>query len=132
MARLQWIKQRLDNWARWARERESGSLGYPKQSAFMRMTPSGGGFDAAVPTDSLDASLTDSAVQSLRFTHPHVWLTLKLHYVEGFEIRRVAQKMAKAESTTKSHLDQADHLLALWFRARDEAAAARPGAKQGV
>ena len=44
MARLQWIKQRLDNWARWARERESGSLGYPKQSAFMRMTPSGGGF----------------------------------------------------------------------------------------
>lgn len=132
MARLQWIKQRLDNWARWARERESGSLGYPKQSAFMRMTPSGGGFDAAVPTDSLDASLTDSAVQSLRFTHPHLFLTLRLHYVDGYEIKRVAQKMARAESTIKANLDAADHLLALWFRARDEAAAARPGAKQGV
>lgn len=130
MARLQWIKQRLDNWARWARERESGSLGFPKQSAFMRMAPSGGGFDAAVPTDNLEASLTDSAVQSLRFTHPHLWLTLRLHYVEGFEIYRVALKMARAESTIKANLDAADHLLAQWFRARDEVASARLGVNQ--
>ena len=130
MARLQWIKQRLDNWARWARERESGSLGYPKQSAFVRMTPSGGGFDASVPTDSLDASLTDSAVQSLRFPHPHLFLTLRLHHVDGFEIHRVALKMSRAQSTIKKNLDDADHLLALWFRARDEAAAARPGASR--
>lgn len=128
MARLQWIKQRLDNWACWARERESGSLGYPRQSVFVRMTPSGGGYDAAVPIDSLDASLTDSAVQSLRFTQPHLWLTLRLHYVDGFEIERVAQKMARAQSTIKANLAAADHLLAAWFGARDEAAAARPGA----
>lgn len=127
MARVQWIKQRLDNWARWVRERESGSLGYPKQSAFMRMTPSAGGFDAAVPTDSLDASLTDSAVRSLRFAHPHLFLTLRLHYIDNFEIKRVAQKMARAESTIKANLDTSDHLLALWFRARDEAAAGRSG-----
>ena len=50
-------------------------------------------------SDSLDAALTDQAVQSLRFTHGHLWLTLKSHYVEDFEILRVAKQLAVAPST---------------------------------
>ncbi len=120
MARIEWVKQRLDNWARWASQRESGALGYPKQAAFARLAPGGTSMGAAVPVDSLDASITDDAVQSFRWTHPHIHLTLRCHYIDGFEIRRVALKMSRAESTIKAHLDQADHLIAAWFRARDE------------
>jgi hypothetical protein len=74
----------------------------------------------SIPLDSLDASLTDDAVNSMRFTCPHIHLTLKCHYIEGFEIKRVAVKLCKGESTIKAHLDQADHHIAAWFRARED------------
>lgn len=121
MARIDWVKQRLQDWAAWATAKESGALGYPKQSAFLRLTPSRSTPDSGVPICAIDASLTDSAVQSLRFTHAHLWLCLRLHYIERYEIKRVAKTMARAESTTKAHLEQADALLAQWFRAREQA-----------
>ena len=120
MARITWIKQKLDAWASWARSKDSGILGYPKQSAFLRMAVSGATAGAAVPLDSLDAGITEQAVQSLRFSHPHVWLTIKTHYVEDLEIRRCAKKLSVAESTIKARLDAGDALLAAWFSARAE------------
>ena len=121
MARIRWVQQRLDNWAVWSRTRESGALGYPRQSAFVRLAPSGSAWGATIPTDSLDAALTDQAVQSLRFTHDHLWLTLKVHYVEGLEIYRVAKQLAVAQSTVKLRLETADVKLAEWFHAREQA-----------
>jgi hypothetical protein len=120
MARIDWVRERLENWARWARDRETGSLGYPRQSPFVRLGPSGGNMGSSVPVDSLDASLTDDAVNTLRFSHPHIHLTLKCHYIEGFEIKRVAVKLCRGESTIKAHLEQADHHIATWFREREE------------
>lgn len=119
MARIDWVRQRLEQWARWSRERESGALGYPKRAAFLRVG-SGGGMGSQALSDG-DASLTDSAVQSLRFTQPHLHKTLYHHYVEGLEIKRVATIMRKAESTIKAHLCESDRAIALWFRLRDEA-----------
>lgn len=121
MARIRWVQQRLENWAVWSRTRDSGALGYPKQSAFVRLAPTGSAWGSTIPTDSLDAALTDQAVQSLRFTHGHLWLTLKSHYVEGFEILRVAKQLAVAPSTVKLRLETADAKLAEWFHAREEA-----------
>jgi Phage antitermination protein Q len=120
MARIDWVRQRLDNWARWASQREAGALGYPKQAAFARLAPGGSSMGSAVPVDSLDASITDDAVKSFRWTHPHLHLTLKHHYIDGLEIKRVALKMSRAESTIKAHLEQADHLIATWFRVRED------------
>lgn len=121
MARIQWVKDKLDNWARWARQRESGALGYPKQSAFARLGPSSNVWGASVPVDDLDASLTDTAVQSLRTTQDHLFKTLRCHYVEGYEIKRVAIHLGVAESTIKARLDAADSSLAQWFSLRAEA-----------
>jgi protein-disulfide isomerase-like protein with CxxC motif len=70
-----------------------------------------------------DASLTDTAVQSLRFTHPHLHKTQQHYYVQGLDIKRVATLMHKAESTIKAHLDASDPALALWFHLREEAQA---------
>jgi hypothetical protein len=67
-----------------------------------------------------DASLTDTAVQSLRFTHPHLHKTLQHYYVQGLDIKRVAALMHKAESTIKAHLEASDHALALWFHLREQ------------
>ncbi len=121
MARIRWVQQRLENWAAWSRAQDSGALGYPKQAAFVRLAPSGTAWGSTIPTDSLDAALTDQAVQSLRFTHGHLWLTLKVHYVEGLEIFKVAKQLAVAQSTVKLRLETADAKLAEWFQTREQA-----------
>ena len=117
MARIDWVRSRLEAWARWARERESGSLGYPKKSSFLRV---GSGAMGSQALSDGDASLTDTAVQSLRFTHPHLFKTLRHYYIDGFDIKRVAKLMVKAESTIKAHLEASDHVLGAWFTARQE------------
>lgn len=121
MARIDWVRQRLEAWARWACESEAGALGYPKKSSFLRVG-SGGAWGSQALSDG-DASLTDTAVQSLRFTHSHLHKTLTHYYVQGLDIKRVATLMHKAESTIKAHLEASDHALALWFHAREEAQA---------
>jgi hypothetical protein len=117
MARIDWVRARLEAWARWARERESGSLGYPKKSSFLRV---GSGAMGSQALSDGDASLTDTAVQSLRFTHPHLHKTLQHYYIQGHDIKSTAKIMVKAESTIKAHLEASDHALALWFHLREE------------
>lgn len=117
MARIDWVRQRLEAWATWARERESGALGYPKKSAFLRIG-SGGSMGTVALSDG-DAALTDTAVQALRFTHPHLHKTLRHYYIDALDIKRVAKLMARAESTIKAHLEASDHALAVWFHERE-------------
>ena len=71
----------------------------------------------------MDASLTDDAVQALRWGRPHLYLTLTHIYVDDWDIKRTARALCKAESTIKAHLEQADAALALWFRDRAQRAA---------
>lgn len=127
MARIDWVRQRLEAWSRWSRARESAALGYPTKVAFLRVGSSGTASGSAVPMGDIEASLTDDAVNAMRFTHPHLWLTLKCHYVDGHEIKRVAQRLCKAESTIKSHLEQADHRIAQWLTEKREAANKKNG-----
>ena len=118
MARIEWVKQRLDNWARWAVQREQGTLGYPKQSVFARMAGRGRRADTVIPIDVVDASVTDDAVQALRWDKPHLYLTVMHIYVHGWDIKRVACHLCRAESTIKAHLEQADHAIAAWLDAK--------------
>ena len=122
MARIEWVKDRLENWARWAVQRERGALGYPSQSAFARLAGRAGRAEAVIPIDDVDASLTDDAVNALRWGRPHLYLTLQHVYVRGYEIAETAQHLRKAPSTIKAHLEQADHALSAWFRERSEQA----------
>ena len=74
-----------------------------------------------MPVDDLDASVTDSAVQSLRFTHSHLHLTLVEHYVKGYDMKRVAKHLCVGESPIKARLDAADGVLSEWFKLRAKA-----------
>lgn len=119
MARLDWVRQRLENWARWCAMRDAGGPGYPRQSAFLREAAQSQSTDDGIRVDSLDASITDQAVTSLRFTQPHLYIVLTLTYARGLPRHLVAKRMARAESTIKANLETADHAVARWFHERE-------------
>jgi len=124
MARIEWVRHELENWARWSAEKGNGALGYPRQAAFSRLGARGSAWDSTqVPTSSLRAELTDRAVKSLLLSRSHLYKVLTLHYAQGYEIHRVALKMCRAPSTVKRNLEDADHAIAAWFQERQEKAA---------
>jgi hypothetical protein len=124
MARIDWVKQRLENWARWCQQSESGALGYPKQSAFVRMgVPSARSSDSAVPVQSIEASETDDAVKSLQFTQSHLHQAVVLTYAKDMPRHKVARMMGRAESTVSQNLCDADVVLKRWFNDKDAAKA---------
>lgn len=114
-----YIRGKLENWARWSQQRELGGLGYPKQSAFARMGAAAGRTEAVVPLDNLDASETQDAVESLRFTQSGLHLVLVLTYAKGLPRQRVARLMTCDESTVKANLLRAECALARWFEDRE-------------
>ena len=119
MARIEWIKHRLNNWALWKVRESSGGLGFATSSIFQanRVDSSR---DAPLPVDEADASKTDQAVESLKPDKLQLYTTLQLVYVKGIGIRATARHMGKAESTIKANLDQADHALSAWFGMKAE------------
>lgn len=120
MARIEWIKHRLENWALWKAREQAGGLGFGSQSSFLREAAQGGYREAVVPVDDVDASLTDQAVESLRAGRGHLHATLYAIYIKGLGIKGAARELGKGESTIKEHLSQADHALSVWFASRLE------------
>jgi hypothetical protein len=115
MARIEWVRHRLEEWGRWSQQSESGALGFPSASPFARMGPSTGLRESAVPTNSLAASEMDDAVKSLQLSQSHLYLVVKYTYADGLPRQLVAKKMARAESTISSNLEAADRALARWL-----------------
>lgn len=114
MARIDWVRHRLENWARWC-QGGTGPLGYPKQSAFTRLYISGGRSDSVVPISDLEASETDDAVKSLQFTQSHLYDALVLTYAKGLPRHLVAKRMCRAESTISKNLEDADYAIKRWL-----------------
>jgi hypothetical protein len=120
MARIEWIKHRLDNWALWKVRQASGGLGWATQSVLLanRVDESR---DSPLPIDEIDAEKTNQAVESLKLGKGHLYVTLQFIYVKGIGVRETARQMSRAESTVKANLDSADHALRDWFNAKAEA-----------
>lgn len=124
MARLEWVKQRLENWALWKEREGRNGLGFYSQSSFLRMAVDCGGEGNALfsTVDEIEAMKTDEAVHSLLATKPHLARTIELIYLKGESIRRTAEAMHKAESTVKANLAHADHAIAAFLQAKREEA----------
>ena len=115
MARIEWVKQRLDNWALWKDREANGGLGFPSSSSFLREIDSGYR-EAIIPIDDCDASVTNDAVESLKHSAKHhLYICLQAIYVQDAGIRAAALQLGKAESTIKAQLEAADRALATWF-----------------
>jgi len=129
VARLDYIKHRLDNWALWKARDGSGGLGYATTSVLLReRVDESREIHLYSTIDETDASLTDAAVESLKPERPHLYERLYLIYIDGVGIREAARRQHCAESTIKASLDQADHALSAWLSAKDAENAARRAA----
>lgn len=122
MARIERIKQRLENWALWKEREARGGLGYSSSSSFLRIVvDNGGGGDSLLSTvDEIEATKTDEAVTSLLATKSHLHRTITLIYLKGESIRRTAELMCKAESTIKANLERADFEIQTFLRLKEE------------
>lgn len=129
MARIEWVKQRLNNWALWKERESRGGLGFYTSSSFTWEVVDTSGYREMMSTvDDVEASKTDKAVTSLLGEHAHLHRTLVLIYIEDKGIRETALAMCRAESTIKANLEKADHAIAAWLRMRaqeDDLAASR-------
>lgn len=119
MARIEYIKYRLNNWALWKVRESTGGLGYATCSVLLR-EPVDGDRELRGTIEDTDAELTNAAVESLRVDRAHLHRVLYLFYIEGAGIKGAARAMLRAESTIKANLDAADHALQAWFNARAE------------
>lgn len=124
MARIDWVKRRLDNWALWRQRQEGGGLGFATQSSFLRERYDCDRYrEANVPVDEVEASTTDLGVEGLKLGHGHLHKTLHHIYIDNLGVKETARRMGRAESTIKAQLEQADALLARWFSDRARMAA---------
>lgn len=117
MARIDGIRMRLENWARWCARSDGKSLGFASTNMLYRMAPPepSGSRESVIPTNDIEAAETQRAVDSLRYTRPHLHVCLIWHYARGYEIKRVALHMCKAVSTVKRNLEDADRALEQWL-----------------
>lgn len=123
MARIEWVKQRLDNWALWKERENRGGLGFYTSSSFTWDVVDTSGYREMMSTvDDIEAGKTDKAVQSLLGEHAQLHRTLALIYLEDKGIRATSLLMCRAESTIKANLEKADLLIATWLRLNAEAA----------
>lgn len=126
MARIEYIKHRLNNWALWKERDGSGGLGYATTSVLLAdRVDQSREINLYSTIDENDAALTDKAVESLKPARQHLYDRLYLIYIAGVGIKEAAWRQQCAESTIKASLDQADHALQAWFTAKAEQDAAR-------
>lgn len=119
MARIEWVEQRLQNWALWHHRSGSGALGYATQSSFLAVAVDGSRYrEARIPVDEVEAAITEEAVQALRPERAHLYETLVLFYVSGRGIGGTAEAMRRAVSTVHANLGHADAVLSVWFADR--------------
>lgn len=121
MARIEYIRHRLENWARWCAQQDGHGLGYPKQAAFARLGGKGSRAEAIIPISSVDASETHEAVNSLQFKRSDLYLVLTLIYAQNLPRHLVARRMDVTERTVGQKLEDADHAIARWLEDRQEA-----------
>lgn len=114
MARIEWVKYRLSNWALWKVRESSGGMGFATVSVLLanRVDESR---DSPLPVDEIDAAKTNQAVESLKPDRAHLYHTLHCIYIEGAGIKMSARILGCAESTVKARLEQSDHALSAWF-----------------
>jgi hypothetical protein len=118
MARIEWVKQRLENWALWKARDGAGGLGFSATTSFLHEVDTSRYRESRIPVDEVDASVTEEAIEALKFERSHIYHTLHFIYLHGLGIKETARQMQRAESTIKAQLDQADTILSVWFADR--------------
>lgn len=119
MARIEYIKRRLDNWALWKARQNDAGLGFHARNILAVDVWNRGSYNgASIPHFEEEAAETDEAVTALKLGRGHLYVTLDCIYLKDLGIKQTARRMQRAESTIKAQLDAADHAIAAWLDAR--------------
>lgn len=121
MARIDRIKQRLDNWALWKSRMLSGGNGWASQNILASAAEAdvwnrgsyGGSF---IPAFDEDAQEVDAAIKSFDATRPHLVQTLEVVYLRDHGIKTAALTLGCAEATVHARLGQADRAIDDWLQ----------------
>lgn len=119
MARIEWVKTRLDNWARWRCQMAGNGLGFSSQSSFLNDAP-GSDREARIPVDEIEASVTHEAVESFKDSRRAVYEVLYCMYPFGLGVSGTCRRLECERANVYALLDVADRLLAAWFAERTE------------
>ena len=111
---IDWIERELLAWGAWAARQDDG-IGYPSQSPFARLTPSGSGW--------ADTGLWERIPADLRRTHRAVMLLAPIelqvliawHYKHGATYRRTAGAFHRDHKTVKAWTERAQEQVAKVF-----------------
>lgn len=124
MARIEWVKVRLDNWARWRAQMAGNGLGFSSQAAFLNDAP-GADRQAKIPVDEIEASITHEAVEALKVARPQLYAVLYCMYPFGLGVSGTCRRLECERANVYSLLDVADRVLSAWFADRAETQEAR-------
>ncbi|HEX5486511.1 MAG TPA: hypothetical protein VFX23_10995 [Limnobacter sp.] len=114
----EYIEHKLANWGNWMRKRADNGLGYG-QSPVARLMGVSARVEpgSVVPVDEVEASLTDSAIQSLP---RQLRLFAQWWYVEQLPVRQCAHRAGCGTATVNVRLGEVRHGVDVWFKRRQE------------
>lgn len=121
MARIDRVKQRLDNWAIWKARMLSGGNGWASQNILASAGEAdvwnrGSYGGAYIPAFDEDAQEIDAAIKSFEATRPHLVQTLDVVYLRDHGIKTAALTLGCAEATVHARLGQADRAIEDWLQ----------------
>lgn len=120
MARIEWIEQRLQNWARWKLMRGSGALGYAAVN-LTGLADANAGRDgyitASIPISDVEASETDEAVQRLP---GELRATIETVYVGNGTLNEKLARLCVAKPTLHARVERSHRMLADHFHAAQD------------
>ncbi|MDH1499329.1 hypothetical protein [Comamonas terrigena] len=129
MARIEYIKRRLGNWALWRERSDNHGLGFPSRNMLANWMAAAGESgskcrESTMPILNIEAEETDQAVQALKLGHGYLHETLVLIYLRDKGVTEAARIMRRSPSTIHAQLGQADLCIARWLedkaRVREE------------
>lgn len=121
----EWLRARLDNWARWVTEGSAVALGYPRVNVLQVNRGRSASVDH-VPVVSLAAQQIDGLVRHLRTQDAGLWLAVWLRYV-GDPSARPSERRPMTTREMAGRLGVGDRaVLARLARAEDTMASMLP------
>lgn len=121
MARIDWVEQRLQNWARWHLMRGSGTMGYAGVD-WDSMADADAGRDgyitASIPVSDLDASETQEVVARLP---SELRATVEENYLGNGLLREKCARLFISEDTLLRRIERAHRMMAQHWGAKRDA-----------
>lgn len=127
VAQLEWVDNRLRNWALWVRGGRTGGLGYAACNVLAAQGGGGGKGsyrEAVMPIDGPEAQATDQAISTLQ---PELQQVVREWYLEPGPAATIAAVIGIGESTLYARLERAQAGVSAWFAERQARQAAERG-----